>query len=159
MPHSSPFWLFRVREKRDFLALRQKARQIAHLLHFPPLEEACVAAGVFAIAAQARETLGECEICFQLEQHQLTVQARAVAAADANAKTSDGPRPLLKLAKPLPEAARHFSAEDLGFLIARINDNTPAEPYAELCKQNQEVLLLLHLLQTQHQAPAKPSAA
>ena len=55
-------------------------------------------------------------------------------------------RTLLKLAKPLPEPARHFAADDLGWLIARINDNTPADLYGELCKQNQEILQLLHLL-------------
>ena len=100
MPNSTPFWLFPVRDKRDFLALRQKARQIAHLLHFPPLQEACVAAGVFAIAAQARETLGACEICFQLEQQHLTVQARTLASEAGTAKPADSPRPLLKLSKP-----------------------------------------------------------
>lgn len=158
MPSSTPFWLFPVRDKRDFLTLRQKARQIAHLLHFPPLQEACVAAGVFAIAAQARETLGECEICFQLEQQHLTVQARALASAGEAARPADSPRPLLKLSKPLPDAARNFCAEDLGWLIARINDKTPADTFAEMCKQNQEVLLLLHLLQNQQHDP-KSSAA
>jgi hypothetical protein len=156
MPSSTPFWRFPVREKRDFLALRQKARQIAHLLHFPPLEEACVAAGVFAIAAQARQRLGECEVCFHLEQHHLIVEARALAGS---ARPADDTGPLLKLAKPLPEAARPFAAEDLGWLMGRINDGAPADLFGELRKQNEEILLLLHLVQTQGQKPGQSSAA
>ena len=144
MPGTKPFWTFPLREKRDFLALRQKARQIAHLLHFPPLEEACVTAGVFAVAACARERIAAPEICFHLDQHHLTVTARP--QAESVPPHPENLRDLLRLAKPLPEAARNFAAADLGWLIVRINDNTPADLFGELCKQNQEVLQLLHLL-------------
>ena len=54
---------------------------------------------------------------------------------------------VLKLSKPLPEAAQKESPEDLGWLIARINDQTPRDLYGELVKQNQDVLQMLYLLQ------------
>jgi len=173
---AKPFWTLRVHDKRDVLVARHKARQIAHMLHFPPLQEACIAAGAFAIAAQARDFYEICDLCFQLDNHQLMVFARplsqndVVAALASHVKTSEkdsieivvgaSPQqataaakvepgksaPPMKLAKPLPEAACDYSADELSFLIGRINDQAPADLFGELGKQNQEILLLLHLL-------------
>jgi len=179
MAASKPFWTLRVHDKRDVLVARHKARQMAHLLHFPPLEEACIAAGVFAIAAQARDHYEIYDLCFQLDHHQLVVFARPLHAdevpapcatrakstasesesremchAAVSATTSSAARsemskstaPLLKLAKALPEAARGYAVDDLAFLIARINEQAPADLFGELSKQNQEILFLLHLV-------------
>jgi hypothetical protein len=172
---AKPFWTLRVHDKRDVLVARHKARQMAHLLHYPPLAEACIAAGVFAIAAQARDHYEIYDLCFQLEHHQLIVFARPLhaddgmgtgatrkgsaeagpisfhgGAAPANTATrsepSRGTAPLLKLAKALPEAARGFAVDDLAFLIGRINEQAPVDLFGELNKQNQEILFLLHLL-------------
>ncbi len=178
MAASKPFWTLRVHDKRDVLVARHKARQIAHLLHFPPLEEACIAAAAFAIAAQARDQFEICDLCFHLDPNQLTIHAKplhegepsiatmpqlhgvvregaaneskpsAVAGNVASTK-GDGVKnssSLMKLAKALPEAARGFAVDDLAFLMGRINDQAPADLYGELSKQNQEILLLLHLL-------------
>jgi hypothetical protein len=142
MPGSTPQWTFPLREKRDVLIVRQRARQIAHLLHFSPLDQACIAAGVFMIADQARRVFSVSEICFGLEDGQLTVFARPTSESLSKA---DGP--LSKLAKPLPAEAQKQAPEDLGWLIARISDQTPRDLYGELLRQNQEVLQLLHLLQ------------
>ena len=142
MPGSTPQWAFPLREKRDVLVVRQRARQVAHLLRFSPLDQACIAAGVFMIADQARRAYSASEICFRLEDRQLTVCARPTAECLSKADAS-----LLKLTKPLPEAAQKESPEDLGWLIARINDQTPRDLYGELVKQNQDVLEMLHLLQ------------
>ncbi len=174
MAANKPFWTLRVHDKRDVLVARHKARQMAHLLHFPPLEEACIAAGTFAIAAQARDHYEIYDLCFQLDHHQFVVFARPLhaeefsapcppraknlaneadsrevphaAAATARGETTKGAAPLLKLAKALPEAARGFAVDDLAFLIARINEQAPADLFGELSKQNQEILFLLHLL-------------
>jgi hypothetical protein len=142
MPGSIPQWTFPLREKRDVLVVRQRARQVAHLLRFSPLDQACIAAGVFMIADQARRAFAASEVRFALEEGQLTVSARATTESQANAEG-----PLLKLAKPLPAEAQKQSPEDLAWLIARINDQTPRDLYGELVRQNQEVLELLHLLQ------------
>ena len=147
MPNTMPFWTFRVVEKKDLLALRQKARQIAHLLHFPPLEETCIAAGVFAVGAKAKESLAEFDVCFQLDPLSLTVYA----CPTATNVLSEESKSLLKLIKPLPEAAKGISVVDLGWLIPRINENMPSDLFGELTKQNQEVLLLLHLLRQQNE--------
>lgn len=170
---AKPFWTLRVHDKRDVLVARHKARQVAHMLHYPPLQEACIAAGAFAIAAQARDYYEICELCFQLENHQLTVFARPLSGDDVSAALAANMRhaehdgfgsvigstpqtavraepgktaPPLKLSKPLPEAACDYSADELSFLIGRINDQAPADLFGELGKQNQEILLLLHLL-------------
>jgi hypothetical protein len=143
MPGSTPQWTFSLRANRDVLVVRQRARQVAHLLHFSPLEQACIAAGVFMIADQARRAYSASEICFGLEDRQLTVCARPLPG-ERPLKTEAA---LLKLAKPLPEAAQKESPEDLGWLIARINDQTPPDLYGELLKQNQDVLQMVHLLQ------------
>jgi hypothetical protein len=142
MPGSTPQWTFVLREKRDVLVVRQRARQVAHLLQFSPLDQACIAAGVFMIADQARQAFSVPEICFQLDDRQLTVCARPTAESLAKAET-----PILKLAKPLPEGTRKESPEEIAWLIARINDQTPRDLYGELLKQNHDVLQLLHLLQ------------
>jgi hypothetical protein len=141
MPGSTPQWSFTLREKRDVLIVRQRARQIAHLLQYSPLEQACIAAGVFVIADQARGAFSAPEICFRLEDGQLVAFARPTDGSLAKTDT-----PLLKLAKPLPEAAKKQSLEDLGWLIARIADQTPRDLYGEVRKQNEDVLQLLHLL-------------
>ena len=140
---SKPFWTLRVHDKRDVLVARQKARQIAHLLHYPPLEEACIAAGAFAIAAQARDHYEICDLCFQLDHNQLIVVAKPLGDGAEAAKSTV---PMMKLAKALPDAVRGFSVDELAFLIGRINDQAPADLFGELSKQNQEILLLLHLL-------------
>ena len=88
MPGSTPQWTFVLREKRDVLAVRQRARQVAHLLQFSPLEQACIAAGVFMIADQARRAFSVAEICFRLEDRQLTVSARPTADSLSKAETS-----------------------------------------------------------------------
>jgi hypothetical protein len=142
MPRPTPPWTFVLRERRDVLVVRQRARQVAHLLQFPPLEQACIAAGVFMIADQARRAYSVPELCFELLEGNLNVFARP--SAESLKRTEEA---LLKLSKPLPEAARKESPEDLGWLIARINDQTPRDLYGEVCKQNQDVLHLLHLLQ------------
>jgi len=141
MPGSTPQWTFVLRERRDVLAVRQRSRQIAHLLQYPPLEQACIAAGVFVIADQARRAYSAPEICFRLEDGQLVVFARPLSES---MMTAEGP--LLKLAKPLPDGAKNQSLEDLGWLIARIADQTPRDLYGELRRQNEDVLQLLHLL-------------
>jgi hypothetical protein len=142
MPGSTPHWTFPLRAKRDVLVVRQRARQVAHLLHFSPFDQACIAAGVFMIADQARRAFSASEICFRLEDRQLTVFAQPTTECSSNAEAH-----LLKLTKPLPEDAQKQSPEDLAWLIARINDQTPCDLYGELVKQNQDVLQLLHLLQ------------
>ena len=143
MPGSTPHWTFPLREKRDVLVVRQRARQVAHLLHFSPLDQACIAAGVFMIADQALRANSASEICFGLEDRQLTVSARPIAEE----RPSKPDVSLMKLKKPLPVAAQKQSLEDLGWLIARINDQTPRDLYGELLRQNQDVLQLLYLLQ------------
>src|SRR6185295_4616717 len=82
MAANKPFWTLRVHDKRDVLVARHKARQMAHLLHFPPLEEACIAAGTFAIAAQARDYYEIYDLCFQLDHHQFLVFARPLHAEE-----------------------------------------------------------------------------
>ena len=142
MPGSTPQWTFPLRVKRDVLVVRQRARQVAHLLRFSPFDQACIAAGVFMIADQARRAYSVSEIRFAIEEKHLIVCARPTEESVARGDAS-----LLKLAKPLPESAQKESPGDLGWLISRIIDQTPRDLYGEMVKQNQDVLQMLHLLQ------------
>src|SRR5262245_15599457 len=62
-----------VRRKRDLLRVRESARRIASLLRFDPQDQACIAAGAFAVAAQASERMADCEICIQVDEATLHI--------------------------------------------------------------------------------------
>ena len=149
--NSTPFFVVPVRRKRDLLVARQKARQVAHLLRFEAHEEACVAAGAFAVACQAFAAVRGFDLCFHIDQHQLVVEARA------NHPEVDC-RAFLKLAKPLPPRDVPLSAEDLAFMLPQLNQQSASHLFEEIARQNQEVLALLHELRQAPPAPS-PSAA
>ena len=163
---AQPFLAFSVCRKRDVIRARNRARQIASLLRYSPHEQACIAAGTFAIACQALVTLGRRELCFQIESRQLQVYIREPVFGDeallgianrtaAFAAVSD---PTLRLVKPLPEDAQLGEA-DLGWLVQHTDE--PCEPlFDEIIRQNQEVLGLLHelyIVKQQVGAQAGPS--
>jgi hypothetical protein len=163
-----PFSTFPVRGKKDAIRARHRARQIASLLRFSPQEQACIAAGTFAVVCQALDVLGKALLCFQIEANQLQVFIRVGGQAERRARgrrsgSADGDaRPLLRLVKPLPEE-QPMSEADLAWLIDNAEES-PIELFEEVVKQNQEVLGLLHELAASQRPgkedqPARPSAA
>ncbi len=151
---ANPFLTLTVRGKREVLVLRQKARWIAQLLRFAPLEQTCIAAGAFAVACQAQGELGKARICFQIEQGQLHIFVQE----------STQEKPLLRLVKPLPPE-RGLAEVDIAWVVGSL-DHAGGTMFDEIVKQNQEVLSLLHELQAsggypqpQEEKPKNPSAA
>ena len=163
-----PFSTFPVRGKKDAIRARHRARQIASLLRFPLQEQACIAAGTFAVACQALDVLGKALLCFQLEDNQLQVYIRTGGQIERQRRRKrhelvdgDGPS-LMRLVKRLPEE-QPISEADLAWLIHNA-DESPVELFEEVVKQNQEMLSLLHELAASQKhgredQPVRPSAA
>jgi hypothetical protein len=146
-----PFFTFPVCGKRDAIRARHKARQVAALLRFSAREQACVAAGSFAIACQSLGRFRRGELCFQIKEGQLHVYPRP---ADGDSGPPPGrsvsevsPLPgadtgaLFRLVKPLPEE-QPVAETDLGWLLRNALP-TPGRLFDEVIRQNQEVLALL----------------
>ncbi len=144
-----------LRTKRDLLLARQRARQIARLLHFETHDQACIAAGTFAIALQALQVDEPSCLSIQIAHGKLEVFARTQTEKVG-----------LRLSKPLPPSVREVAAEDLTWILHQLTQQAPRNVFEEIHHQNQEMLALLHALrQAQSQlallkgSPSSPSAA
>lgn len=143
---ADPFMTLRVCSRKDALRGRHQARLVAQLLHFEAHEQACVAAGTFLVACQALERLGQAQLCFLIEQRQLHVFAEAVGPPGEAASASVAePSVSLRLTKPVPPG-QPLATADLGWLVGRIEQTGRNGLFAEIVKQNQEILSLLHEL-------------
>ncbi len=166
-----PFLTFPVRGKRDAIRARHCARQIAALLHFSVEQQACIAAGTFMIACQGLGVYGKFVLCFQIDNNQLHVHARGPANRPqlpcgrvnrlAALPGGDGETPL-RLVKPLPEE-KTLAEADVAWLVRHAEAESTGL-FEEIIKQNQEVLALVHQLQTLQQPhdtgqPLRPHAA
>ncbi len=154
--------------RRDVLLARQWARRIAVLFHFPFQEQACIAAGAFAVASQALRRFKSAVLHMKTEEGKLHIfpieretqsQAKDVAGQPA-------PGDLLRLVKHLPAGTSEFASEDLGWIVMQLNQQTRFNLFEEIEHQNQEMLTLLHDLQTAQtelrqlkEKTASPSAA
>ncbi len=173
---TTPFLTVRLSSRKHALLARQRARRVAALLQFEAHEQACIAAGVFVIACQALVLFGKARLCFQIENHQLQV----FAAEDADGRQLPAPlskrlaglfpdvdpKSLYRLTKPMPPQDGAAEELDLAWLVESIEAKTPHGMFAEIVKQNQEILALLHELRLYqaHQTeigekPANPHAA
>lgn len=142
---TSPFFRVSIRHNRDLLLVRQKARQLSHLLQFDPNEEACIAAGTFAVGLQAKAHLCECEICFSIENRQLFVHARSKNSENlASSAVANADKQVLKLRKPIPEHTILPSLDDLAWMLGQVDQQSPPRLFEEVVRQNQEILMLLH---------------
>jgi hypothetical protein len=166
-----PFLTFRIYGKRDVLQARHRGRQIAALLHFSVTEQACIAAGTFAVACHALRLLGKFLLCFALEGSRLHVYARAVSGSSEKQTRVIGPGvtlvstdrgALLHMVKILPPE-RRVAEGDLAWLVHN-GDHSQSGVFEEVVKQNQEMLAVLHelyALQRRYRAEemVQPSAA
>jgi hypothetical protein len=136
--------------KRDVLLVRQRARQIARLFGYEAHEQACIAAGAFAVAAQALRQCTSGSLRIQIENKSLLVLPIPFEAGLApNEKTQSPPCPsdsTLRLVKPLPMAAAEFPIEDLTWLARQLDEQARFTLFEEIQHQNQEMLGLLHEL-------------
>lgn len=142
-------WAFPLVEKRDALLARQRARQLAALLGFDFLQQACVSAGVFAVAWQVLESRAPVELCFQIDATTLQVYAQPILGKLGPKKDKGkSTQRLWRLEKKLPYPEKGLTSEDLAFVLGQLNALTPAQLYEEVFRQNQELLAALSALQT-----------
>jgi hypothetical protein len=154
---TSPFLTVPIHGQKDALRIRHRARQIASLLHYPPHEQTCIAAGTFVIACQLLNLPGKHAVAFTIDNGHLHVQAEPVEPRDGPVNRlmsligapAEAP---LHLVKPLP-ADRPLADADLAWLVANTQD-APIGLFEEIVRQNQEVLTLLHDLHALQPQPA-----
>jgi hypothetical protein len=139
-----PFLTLPVRGKKDAILVRQRARQVAALLRFPPAEQACVAAATFAIVCQGLQQLGSCAVAFAIENRQLHVYVQDGGPLAPGANSVNRIAEQLRLVKPVPPEST-VAESDLA-LILRTAGTAPVSLFEEIVKQNQEVLTLLREL-------------
>lgn len=147
----TPFMALKLRGKKDAVLARQRARRVASLLSFDAHEQACIAAGVFVIACQALTRFGKAQLHFQIENQQLHVfAADSTPQHAANSRLQgllpDDREPLMRLVKPMPPQDNPAEEVELGWLVRQIEKASGEAMFAEIIKQNQEILALLHEL-------------
>jgi hypothetical protein len=152
----TPFLALKLRGKKDAVLARQRARHVASLLSFDSHEQACIAAGVFVIACQALTRFGKAQLCFQIEDGHLHVFAEGRhQAKDSRLEGMfpDDPKPPARLMKPLPPRDNPAEEIELGWMVQQVEKAGGKSLFAEIIKQNQEVLGLLHELRLCRAAP------
>lgn len=132
-----PFLTLPVRNCRDLIHVRQRARQVARLLRFAPHDVMCIAAGAFVVAERAKSVLRQASVCFAMVDRQLRIFARA-ASSRASASSE-----LIMLSKPVPQNDQRIAADDIAWIIRQVQLLAPMSLREELSGQNQEVLELL----------------
>jgi hypothetical protein len=142
-----------LRNKRDVLLARQRARQIAKLLGFDPREQACIAAGAFAIARTGMQHAGRRALTFQLEGNLLQIvpvlgRRRHAGLERLLRRLASGTSSELRLEKPLPAQGAAVDRAELAWVVEELAGLTPLDVFAEIERQNQELLHTLHELHT-----------
>ena len=151
-----------LRDKRDAMLARQRARQLAALLGYDAQDQAGIAAGVFAVSWQVLNLQSPVEVCFRIDGAKLQVVAQARSSRPVSWDAASA-QSVLCLEKPVPSQSK-VPLEDLPWAIAKLDQITPARMYEEVYRINQELLATLHELQLcQNQLAMmkseKPSAA
>jgi hypothetical protein len=137
-----------VRSERDVLAARQRARQLARLLRFEPRQQICIAAGTFAIAAQALARCRSATLYFEISENTLLITPR-LGRRRPRSRTRTIPArgvPIARLVKPLPSGGAAFATDDLIWIAAQLTRRTPLDVFEEMETQNREMLALLREL-------------
>ena len=153
----TPFLSLKLRNKRDAVLARQRARRVASLLCFDPHEQACIAAGTFVVACQALVVFGKSRLCFQIERHQLQIYAEELRPVAANPIGQVSQRlsgllndvdrkTLFRMCKPMPPQETATEQLDLAWLVQKVEETAYDGLFDEIVKQNQETLALLHEL-------------
>jgi hypothetical protein len=126
----TPFLQIAVGRKRDLLLARRQARQVARLLGFDLLEQACVAALVFELARQELSRSGRLTLRFAVAQDRLLIFA---AFGDGAARVE----------KPLPRREPTVAPDDLSWVVRELDRLAPPDLFEEVQAQNQELLRVL----------------
>jgi len=131
---TSLLFQLRIGRKRDVIAARQRARQLAALLGYSVAEQSRIASAVFELARQTREQIGRAILNFEVSADALRVVPHPVVSPCA-----DPPPPLLRLEQPLPNGAG-MATDDLTWVAQQLVRLTPVATFEEISRLNQELL-------------------
>ncbi len=145
----TPLLTLRIRSRRDILAARQRARQLAGLLHFSPRRQYAIAATVFELALDLARRPGGGTLRFEL--HGDTLHA---FACDPQIRMS-GEQCLVEL---LPDPEQAPALEDLPWLIEQLTWYTPLNLFDEIRQQNRMLLDALQELEARAADSHRPAA-
>lgn len=128
--------------KRDALLARQRARQVASLLGYDFHDQACIAAGVFAIACQVLSLGAPMRLCFSVANDCFHV---FVSGRAAKLQNSPHELSLFRLEKGIPSRCK-LSGEDLVWAVKQLDQLVPVSTFDEIYHVNQELLATIHAL-------------
>jgi hypothetical protein len=146
---------FPVRKRKDLVVLRQRSRQIAAMLGYVAEDQAAIAAAAFAIVNQTFHQQGTCTVYFQIADsvfevfpvtdtptglHGTGAIGSRITPSAFEAERHPAP---LRLEKPLPLREPPLADADLTFVAQDLNRLTPPDLFAEIERQNQELLQVL----------------
>lgn len=140
-----------LRNCRDLLLARQRARQIAQILRFPAADATAIASKTFLIAAASACHGKVAVLVVSLQEGHLRIEIDC-------RKGWTAPPPLIQA---LPADESRLANDDILFVLAQMDGLTPPTPLAELVRLHEEMLgLLARLRDRQEDASADhPSAA
>jgi hypothetical protein len=137
--------------KRDILLARQRARQIARLLGYEPLEQSWIAASVFEMARSALQSQHKATLDFELKGNLLAI----AVSCGKPPKSKKNPSRLF----PLPNNPMSQDRHDLPWIARELDRLTPFNLFEEIQQQNLEILQLSNLLGRHHARASQGSAA
>ena len=170
---STPLLALALRTKRDLLLARHSARQIARLLSFDPVEQARIAATAFELGRQACRLTRPVTLHFQLVGDVLHVFPRGSGRQTPPRLDPQGVERLwarlyrepgggkarpLALAVPRPLQPLRVAREDLAWLVEELAREAPFDVFAEIRRQNREILELLEEILVGRGELKKPAA-
>lgn len=157
-PIMNPIVLLQVtlRRRRQLVQVRQRCRQMAALLGLATVDQAAVSAAVFALACQVLERRQRVRVIFQVHGQFLEIHLSEEGTPLPGAEppwhlprvdsreenhSPDGP---WRLTKKLPPQS--LTADDLAWVVQQIGQQTDADLFAEIVRQNQEILQVVQEL-------------
>lgn len=137
---NEPILTLPLRRKRDVVAARQRARQVAGLLGYDRRTQVQIAAAVFDLAALFCRQNGKGVLRFHAQEGTFCVTTEPVV--------------VLRLERPLPPGVLDMAGGDVAWAAGALDDMTPLDPFDEMVRLNRELLQALRELAAYQAPPA-----
>lgn len=177
---ATALYSLKIRNKRDVLLARQRARQLTKLLGYAESEQLLLASAAFELAWTTYQSRGRVALHFTLESDCLRIscarperkeeeeERRAFDRAWNGGKKRPQPkrRPAdafaelaLRLEKPLPKRADAMPIEDVAWSMEQLAKQTPLNLFEEIRQYNLELLRLASGERGRGEEPESPRRA
>lgn len=177
---ATALYSLKIRNKRDVLLARQRARQLTNLLGYAESDQLLLASAAFELAWTTFQSRGRVALHFTLESDCLRIscsrperkeeeeERRAFDRAWNGGKKRPQPkrRPLdafaelaLRLEKPLPRRADPMPIEDVAWAMEQLAKQTPLNLFEEIRQYNLELLRLASDERGRREEPESPRRA